>query len=767
MWRSALIEKTVYFILFLLALYAIVFGLRTGVQLLRKLSPTKRRLYERLLLVLVGIFIGLSLAKYTPTDYAKVERLHVTLAPTVSNWCGVVGAYVSYWLMWTFGYMGFIVPLWLILLGLLYNRKESYAFHFHVLPILLLIFLPLWLTLFGLPISYTGNLGIYLKTLLFNYIGALGTYLVAGAIFIALLLPYLHIRKLPRIGVSRAPARKPKPLRKKPAPIPQPSPQPTSHTVEVPDFKQRFLAILHEPPPRKAPHMDDLEESIRKIESRLKEFGITGHITGVTKGPVVSTYEYTPDPGIKLSKIVSLSDEIALTMKSERVRVVAPIPGKSAIGIEIPNKDREYVYLKELLLSDLLPKQYKLPLAMGKSVTGEPIFADLSTFPHLLIAGATGSGKSVFINTIVATLIFDKPPEEVRFLMIDPKGIELPVYNGIPHLIRPAIRSPKLALSALKDATTWMDYRYNEFAHVGARDIESYNKKMQPHMPYIVIIIDELADLMMVAPRDIETLITRLAQMSRAVGMHLVLATQRPSVDVITGLIKANFPARVAFQVASRTDSRTILDMNGAEKLLGKGDMLFIPPGKGLPIRIHGAYISTEEAKGIANLWAERHLRQLLAGRLPEAIATDIIQHDLIDAIVEPTHPARDVRIEQFANSISPKYNIPASQIAEVLQNIEYYPPLGMKPAAPSLPGEKPEPITSFEDEDPLFEEAKRLVIRHQVASVSMLQRHFKIGYARAGRLIDMLERAGIVGPFEGSKARKVLVPREALDEES
>ncbi|OYV02665.1 hypothetical protein CGW93_04365 [candidate division bacterium WOR-3 4484_18] len=265
MWRSALIEKTVYFILFLLALYAIVFGLRTGVQLLRKLSPTKRRLYERLLLVLVGIFIGLSLAKYTPTDYAKVERLHVTLAPTVSNWCGVVGAYVSYWLMWTFGYMGFIVPLWLILLGLLYNRKESYAFHFHVLPILLLIFLPLWLTLFGLPISYTGNLGIYLKTLLFNYIGALGTYLVAGAIFIALLLPYLHIRKLPRIGVSRAPARKPKPLRKKPAPIPQPSPQPTSHTVEVPDFKQRFLAILHEPPPRKAPHMDDLEESCQHL----------------------------------------------------------------------------------------------------------------------------------------------------------------------------------------------------------------------------------------------------------------------------------------------------------------------------------------------------------------------------------------------------------------------------------------------------------------------------------------------------------------------
>jgi S-DNA-T family DNA segregation ATPase FtsK/SpoIIIE len=345
--------------------------------------------------------------------------------------------------------------------------------------------------------------------------------------------------------------------------------------------------------------------------------------------------------------------------------------------------------------------------------------------------------------------------------MIDPKRIELPVYNGIPHLIRPVISDAKEALSALKDIIGWMDLRYREFARAGVRDIDGYNVKVEKRKPYILIIVDELADLMLMAPSDIEETLTRLAQMSRAVGIHLILATQRPSVDVITGLIKANFPARVAFQVASKTDSRTILDMNGAEKLLGRGDMLFLPPGKGIPERLHGAYISTDEAKGIANLWEERWLSSLLKDKIERAelISRLIVERDIIDAIVIPDLPGAKERLARFVSMAEEKTGISARTIAEVITSVEYYAPLDeqFSTKEEGMREERKE----YEEFDELFEDAKRLVVRHQVASVSLLQRHFKIGYARAGRIIDQLERAGTIGPYVGSKAREVMIPRE------
>lgn len=344
--------------------------------------------------------------------------------------------------------------------------------------------------------------------------------------------------------------------------------------------------------------------------------------------------------------------------------------------------------------------------------------------------------------------------------MIDPKRIELPVYNSIPHLVYPVIADATKALDILKEVLEWMDARYREFARAGVRDIEGYNAKMEVKKPYITIIVDELADLMLTAPREIEETLTRLAQMSRAVGIHLVLATQRPSVDVITGLIKANFPARVAFQVASKTDSRTILDMNGAEKLLGKGDMLFLPHGKGEPERLQGAYISTEEAKGIANLWAERWLNELLSGiEKCEELTEMIIEYDLVDSIVKPDMPGAMERIANFSNEAKKTLGIDIGLLRQTILNLDYYPPLLEMERVEERREEVREAVGEL---DEFFEEAKRLVIRHQVASVSLLQRHFKIGYARAGRIIDQMERAGIIGPYQGSKSRDVLIETES-----
>lgn len=435
------------------------------------------------------------------------------------------------------------------------------------------------------------------------------------------------------------------------------------------------------------------------LKSKLAEFGIEAEVKNVNIGPIITQYELEPAKGIKVSRFTSLADDLALAIKAKSIRVQAPIPGRGLIGIEIPNLARDMIYLKDLLLSEQMRQTTsKLAFGLGKDIAGKPIVADLAKMPHLLIAGATGSGKSVCINTIIMSLIMRTKPDELRLILIDPKRVELAGYNELPHLIGQVVTDADTALETFIWAVREMERRYEVLQEAKVRDIIGYNEKcrededLEP-LPYIVIIVDEFADLIMTSGKDIEMPITRLAQMSRAVGMHLILATQRPSIKVITGIIKANFPARIAFQVSSRVDSRVILDMIGAERLLGNGDMLFLPPGKALPERIHGAFVSDAEIARVCNFLA--------------------------------TQP-------------KPKQDF-------------------------SLVIEKNEGVGFFDYDDELFPEAAKVVVSTGTASVSMLQRHFKIGYARAGRLIDLLERARIIGPHLGSKSRDVLATREDL----
>jgi S-DNA-T family DNA segregation ATPase FtsK/SpoIIIE len=412
---------------------------------------------------------------------------------------------------------------------------------------------------------------------------------------------------------------------------------------------------------------------------------------------VITRYEIEPAPGQKVAPIASLSDDIALALRSPSVRIVAPIPGKGAVGIEVPNPSPKVVRLGPLLETrEYLNDESPLNIALGRSISGEPYCAALDRMPHLLVAGATGAGKSVCINTIITSLIYRAGPEVVRFVMIDPKMLELTTYVGLPHLIPPVVSQPKDAVKILKWAVGEMEARYRTLAHVGVRSIQDYNKRQAreqaPPLPYLVVILDELADLMLSNVRgELEESIARLAQMARAVGIHLVLATQRPSVDVITGVIKANFPSRIAFQVPTRTDSRTILDAIGAERLLGRGDMLYLGVGMSAPVRVHGSYISTEETTDIVEWLTTRNPR-------PE----------------------------------------PSPESASLETGEDLYP---------------------VDREDDLFEEAARILVAHQQGSISLLQRRLKVGYARAARLVDMMEEAGIVGPFTGSKAREIFVP--------
>jgi S-DNA-T family DNA segregation ATPase FtsK/SpoIIIE len=455
---------------------------------------------------------------------------------------------------------------------------------------------------------------------------------------------------------------------------------------------------------KKTAEKKDLASNARKLEQTLQSFGVSAKVTNVHRGPAVTRYEVHPDVGVKVSRIVSLTDDIALALAAKGIRMEAPIPGKSAIGIEVPNEDVTMVSFREVLESSKYHEsESKVSIALGRDISGDPIVAQLNKMPHLLVAGATGSGKSVCINGIIASILYKAKPHEVKLMMIDPKMVELNVYNGIPHLLAPVVTDSRKASIALKKVVSEMERRYEIFAQSGTRDIERYNDLIKkenlavpevkkPLLPYIVVIVDELADLMMVAPGDVEDAICRLAQMARAAGIHLIIATQRPSVDVITGVIKANIPSRIAFGVSSMADSRTILDMGGAEKLLGRGDMLFCPVGASKPQRIQGAFISDEE----------------------------------IQAIV-------DHCIEQ--------------------QKAKYQDEM--------IPTETEETSVRSEVEDDLYKDAVELVIHQGTASVSMLQRRFRVGYARAARLIDSMEANGIVGPYEGSKPREVLISKE------
>jgi S-DNA-T family DNA segregation ATPase FtsK/SpoIIIE len=432
----------------------------------------------------------------------------------------------------------------------------------------------------------------------------------------------------------------------------------------------------------------------KQLEQKLKNFGVSGKVVGISPGPVVTTYEYSPAPGVKINKIAGLADDLALGLKAQSVRVVGSVPGKAALGIEIPNEVRQIVYIRELIGTEKYrANSHKLTIALGLDVVGNLAMANLAKMPHLLIAGATGAGKSVGINTIIASILYNATPQEVRFLMVDPKRIELSGYEGIPHLLHPVVVDPKLASRALNWAVREMERRYLLLEEARVKSFDSYNETNEEKLPYIVVIVDELADLMMVASKDVEAAIARLAQMARAAGIHLILATQRPSVDVLTGLIKANFPTRISFKVSSKIDSRTILDASGAEHLLGAGDMLFLAPGTANIKRIHGAYISEKETADIVEFWK---------------------------------------------NQGSFGYD------EAVMQEIE------KEPNGAGVDGE--------EDFDDRYDEAVALVSEAGQASISMVQRRLRVGYNRAARMIEMMEKEGIVGPADGAKPREVIV---------
>jgi S-DNA-T family DNA segregation ATPase FtsK/SpoIIIE len=446
----------------------------------------------------------------------------------------------------------------------------------------------------------------------------------------------------------------------------------------------------------------ELLDLSRVLERTLADFGVAGKVSEVHPGPVITLFEYEPAPGIKVNQILNRQDDLALALRAQRIRIVAPIPGKAAVGIEIPNRVKALVSFREIVSSPAFQKAGEaLPFALGKDVAGVPFTASLEKMPHLLIAGATGSGKSVCINTLIMSLLLRRTPSELRFIMIDPKMLELTPYNGIPHLRMPVVTEPKKAAQALRYSVKEMERRYQVLAKHGARNIEAYNRLgLDPStedakLPYLVVVVDELADLMALLPAEIEEPIGRLAQMARAVGIHLILATQRPSVDVITGMIKANFPSRIAFQVASRTDSRVILDMNGAESLLGHGDSLYLPAGKPEPYRIHGSYVSGEEIERVVSFLKSQ-------GTAPAVIDDTVLEQST---------------------------------------------------------------VSESDTDDDLYEEAMRLVVLHQQASTSMLQRRLKVGYSRAARLLDLLEERGIVGPSEGAKGREVLLSEHDFEE--
>jgi DNA segregation ATPase FtsK/SpoIIIE, S-DNA-T family len=502
-------------------------------------------------------------------------------------------------------------------------------------------------------------------------------------------------------------AKRPKTIENPPLPLPDPEPrQPRRNGA----FTIPPLSLLDAPKAERKIDERELMEGARLLEEKCREFAVEGAVAQIHPGPVVTTFEFKPDAGVKYGKITGLADDLCLAMQAESV-LIDRIPGKSTVGIQIPNQTREQISLRELLQSEMYQRSVsKLTLALGKTIHGEPYMTDLATMPHLLIAGSTGTGKSVAINSMLSSILFRATPDEVRLIMIDPKRVELGMYEDIPHLMTPVVVDPKQAVNALRWAVKEMEERYKKLAKAGVRNIEQFNRNAAHQandkaaaeseepllpLPYIVVVIDELADLMMVARGDVEESIARLAQMARAVGVHLLLATQRPSVDVITGLIKANLPSRISFRVQSKTDSRTILDGNGAEQLLGRGDMLFMPPGSSRAIRLHGPYISEQESARLASFLRKQG---------------------------------------------KPIYNTQITAEEKKLDGIEM-------------------------EKDDLYDEASRIVVTSGQASISYLQRRLRIGFSRAARLVDMMEMDGLVSPGAGGKPREVLVDKAYFDE--
>jgi S-DNA-T family DNA segregation ATPase FtsK/SpoIIIE len=750
------------------------------------LSARRRQLILALLLGAFAVLCTASLWSYAPAPSGA--------APWAArNACGPVGALMAFALRWVFGPAAcYGVPA-LAFAGAM-NRlrgRPAGAFAVSALVAALLAFEICVMADLGGFGAWSGRWGFAAALVLRSALGVIGSWIVAGTLFAVTALAaselgFHWIERLVRHAIvspsagligawnawreqraraARAGARKPRVVR--PAPVangngnhgaeivpPPLAPRARSGAAaeaapDAPEGQLRLalpglspksrakaaarpaaapaaaagealpaLSLLAMPtPPEDLVSAADLTNEANLLVTKLADFDIDGRVTEIHPGPVVTTFEFEPAAGVKVNQIVSREDDLALALRAQRIRILAPIPGKGAVGVEIPNRRRRTVYLREVLCSPQYESsEAALKVPLGVDVVGQPFVADLTQMPHLLVAGATGSGKSVCLNSIITGLLFQHDPHTLQMIMIDPKMLELSAYNGVPHLVMPVITQPKRAAGALGWAVREMEKRYKLMATCGARNIAAYNDKVRagqvpvtedapgPASPlgFLVVFIDELADLMLTVPAEIEEPIARLAQMARAVGIHLVLATQRPSVDVITGVIKANFPSRIAFQVASKTDSRTVLDMNGAENLLGRGDMLFTPAGRPEPYRIHGAYVSEEETGQVVEFWKAR----AVPGGAPP-LATE-------PRIVEPAGEGEEGEGAEF--------------------------------------------------DDDLIQEAARLVVTHQQGSTSLLQRRLKVGYSRAGRLMDQLEQLGVVGPFQGSKARDVLVDERWLE---
>ena len=747
----------------------------------RKKQRDQKREAIGILLMAFALLIFLGLVSYHQTDYPNSGS-----PDAVRNWLGLAGSWISYYLyVYTIGYACLIFPLLLFMLGwtIFLRRDFRNLFRMSLYILALGVFLS---TTLGMPeavseegskygFRLSGLLGGFIAEQLARYLGTAGSIVVLLTFLLIFFVSatswsmrdallefrqslqsltggFMKRLRKPRLIPREKKRRRERDKRREAGKEPDIPDRPVPRSVQdVP--KQRTPTAgtekRVEPEEKRAPAVKPetvthtggtfqfppldlmgpsspidqsvdtrmLERKARFLEEKLREFDIRGDVMGFQPGPVITRFEIKPAPGVKISRFVSCQDDLALVMQASRVRVVAPIPGKAAVGIEVPNEEPALVDLRGILEANAFRKSHsKLTLALGLTIDGRPYATDLAQMPHLLVAGATGSGKSVCLNTIIMSILYRADPSDVKLVLIDPKKLELTLYRKLRNhhlttredLDEEVITTVNNAVSVLRSLEVEMENRYRILAAAGVRNIADYNRAVKAGkltvkdgeaprtFPYVVLIVDELADLMVTGAREVEEPIARLAQMSRAVGIHLILATQRPSVDVITGIIKANFPSRIAFQVAAKTDSRTILDRNGAEKLLGRGDMLFLHPREPEPLRIHGAFVSTEQVQRV------------------------------VDFV------SRQPRVAEWR-----------------------LPSFGSR--------EKTESGGRQAERDALFEEAARLVIRHQQGSASLLQRRLRIGYARAGRLVDELEEAGILGPFDGSKAREVLVDESAL----
>jgi S-DNA-T family DNA segregation ATPase FtsK/SpoIIIE len=677
----------------------------------------------------------------------------VSLASSAAsaNWGGVIGEYASWALLGSIGYASYVFPLILIVISVQFLMRSFLSFRV-VVPVSFLIFVlasSAFLSLVAATEAAGGAVGTFLSALLTNLAGATGAIIFLSSTILITLLVATGI-SIVQIGGKVIPPtamlfkalaervrqknenideaeeaidaevpkkelkKEEKPQKGAPAIVApkihnkraQEEPQePLEFATPKGNFQLPPLTLL-DPVPRKSSSVDDkaLLENSKILEKKLMDFGVEGRVLEVRPGPVVTMYEFEPAAGVKVGRITNLSDDLALAMKAMSIRIIAPIPGKSVVGIEVPNQTRDTILLREMMECPLFAKsRSRVTLALGKDISGAPYVSDLARMPHLLVAGATGTGKSVAVNAMILSVLFKATPEDVRFLMVDPKMLELSAYEGIPHLITPVITDPKKAANALRHIVAEMGRRYKMMAERGAKNIEKFNqmveesgKEDEKKLPFIVVIIDELADLMMTSGKDVEECLVRLSQMARASGIHLLIATQRPSVDVVTGLIKTNFPARIAFQLPSKTDSRTILDAGGAETLLGQGDMLFLPPGTSKLMRIHGAYVSEPEIKKVTDFWRKQGSPNY------EEITADVPDSGLTDEEADLG--------EEFLRR---------------------------------------------------YDEAVALAAQQEMISTSYIQRRFRIGYNTAARIIEKMEKEGVVGPAQGSRPREVLLRKQ------